>query len=635
MFVIKRSENNPILAPHKNRLWEELSACNGCPIKDGKKTICFYRAISDPDKSSPNKDLSISTIGKAISTDGENFKNHEHFSGPEFDWEKYGCEDPRVTKFENEYYIFYTALSTYPFTASGIKIGLAISDDLIKIKEKHPVTPFNSKAMALFPERINGKIASILTVNTDKPPAEIAIRFFDNKEEIWDQDKWEEWYKNLNEWRIPLRRADSDQIEVGAPPIKTKDGWLIIYSYIQNYYSADKVFGIEAILLDLNDPRKVIARSNGPIMIPEEIYEYYGYVQNIIFPTGAVLNNDVLDIYYGASDTTTCKASVKLDDLLYSLKKETRMSHVKRFIDNPILSPIPEHAWEARSVFNPTAIDIDGIIRIIYRSMSFDGTSYFGYAESKDGENITYRHPEPIYIPREDFEMKKGDKNGNSGCEDPRITDLGKELCICYTAYDGINAPRVASSFISKNDFKNRKWTWSKPVLVTPKDIDDKDACVLPEKINGKYAFIHRVDHAMCISYIDDLKNIKDNNFESLKIAEPRKGMWDGLKIGLSSVPHKTSRGWLTLYHGIDSNSVYRVGLMLLDLNDPSIVVSRTSDAIFEPEEHYEKFGEVKNVVFPCGSVIRGEYIYVYYGGADSVTSVAKMKLSKLMDSLN
>src|SRR5207245_2389050 len=134
----------------------------------------------------------------------------------------YGVEDPRITFLNGKYYIFYTALSMYPFTAYGIKIALAKTQDF-KTFEKHPVTPFNAKAMALFPDLINGKLAALLTINTDIPPAKIAVAYFDREEDLWSPYYWEEWYENVNSHIIHLLRDIRDQVELGAPPIKTKD----------------------------------------------------------------------------------------------------------------------------------------------------------------------------------------------------------------------------------------------------------------------------------------------------------------------------------------------------------------------------------------------------------------------------
>ena len=396
--------------------------------------------------------------------------------------------------------------------------------------------------------------------------------------------------------------------------------------------------------MDLNDPKKIIGRTTHPFLVPEEIYEKYGYIPNIVFPTGAIVKESkikgekILEVYYGASDTTTCKATIKLDDLLNSILPEKRMAHLHRSEKNPHLKLISEHVWEARSVFNPAAIDIDGIVRIAYRAMSKDGTSYVGYAESKDGEAIDYRHPEPIYIPRADFELKKGDPNGNSGCEDPRLTQIGERIYMTYTAYDGVHAPRVATSSISVSDFISRDTermrNWSMPVCLTPENIDDKDACFISEKIDEKYIFMHRVGHCICMDYLPDLNFTSGEVNTCIEVMEPRLGMWDGAKIGISSPPHKTDKGWLLLYHGIDSHGIYRVGAALLDLADPSHVLARTSDPIFEPETEYEKVGEIPNVVFPCGSVIRGDTLYIYYGGADMVCGVAMISVSKLLGAL-
>ena len=135
-----------------------------------------------------------------------------------------------------KFYIFYTALSTFPFCPSCIKVGAAITNDFKNIKEKHLVTPFNSKAMSLFPEKVAGRYAVVLSVNTDLPPTRIAVAYFDREEQIWSPTYWEGWYSLLNDNIIPLERSPKDHIEAGAPPIKTKYGWLLIYSYIQNYF---------------------------------------------------------------------------------------------------------------------------------------------------------------------------------------------------------------------------------------------------------------------------------------------------------------------------------------------------------------------------------------------------------------
>ena len=643
MYVVKRSEHNPIIIPNRDHHWENFATFNMCPIKKGKYVYGLYRAISAVDKIASQPQVSVIGIGK--SEDGVHFEDRVPFIEPKEEWDSCGCEDPRVTFFEGKYYIFYTALSKYPFSAEGIKVAVAITKDLEKVNERHLVTPFNAKAMTLFPERINGKIVVIFSLNTDLPPASMCFAELDKIEDLWDKNYWEEWIKNKDEHTIDFARNKYDHLEVGAPPLKTKDGWLFIYSHIQNYFEnperLDRIFGIEAVLLDLKNPKKIIGRTKGPLLSPEENYELSGYVPHIVFPTGALIDNsnkktgETLVLYYGAADTTCCLARIHLKDLLETIKFKTGKDwRFQRYENNPIISPKENNFWESQATFNPAAIYLGGKVHLLYRTLSGDNTSYFGYASLSDGVKVKERFEDPVYVPREDFEMKKN-PGGNSGCEDPRITKIGKNLYVCYTAYDGINPPRVAISSIAEKDFLAHKWNWSKPVLVTPAGLDDKDTCLFPEKINGKYFILHRVGNEICGDYIDSLDFGKNMVNKCIRSFGPRIDAWDSSKIGLGATPIKTKYGWLLLYHGVSrSHNTYRVGAVLLSLKDPAIVLARSTDTIFEPEENYEKNGVVNNVVFPCGMVILKKDLYIYYGGADKVVGVAKIKLSTLVDSL-
>lgn len=637
MYVVKKSEHNPILVPNKDHYWEEFATFNMCPIQKGKTTYGLYRAISAIDKINIQQQTSIIGIGK--SKDGIHFEDRVPFIIPEEPWDVHGCEDPRITFFEGKYYIFYTALSGYPFNKDNIKVAVAISKDLKKVDERHLVTPFNAKAMTLFPERINGKIVVIFSAHTDMPPAKMAIAQLDRIEQLWDESFWKNWEKKIDLNVIDFRRNEYDHLEVGAPPVKTKYGWLLIYSHIQNYFESpeklDRIFGIEAILLDVNDPTKILGRTKGPILVPEESYELSGYISNVIFPSGVLVKKDKLSIYYGATDTTTCLAYISLKDLIGSMYVETKEDwYFKRGLTNPIISPNPENRWEATATFNPAAIYLKNKIHILYRTLSDDNTSFIGYASSLDGFTISERLMDPIYFPREDFEMKKIN-NGNSGCEDPRITQIGKNLYICYTAYDSIGPPRVAISSISVSDFLAHKWNWTKPDLITPPGFDDKDTCIFPGKLREGYFALHRVGNEICGDYLSSLDFKNEVINKCIRIIGPRKNSWDSSKVGISAPPLKTKYGWLLLYHGVSkSHNTYRVGVVLLDLKDPAIVLARSSDAIFEPEEDYEKIGVVNNVVFPCGMILKGDLLYIYYGGADKVVGVATMKLSILLSAL-
>lgn len=637
MYVTKKSIHNPILIPNKNHYWEGFASFNMCPIKKDGSIYGLYRAISVVDKLNPQQQISIIGIGK--SSDGIHFEDRKPFIEPEAEWDIHGCEDPRVTFFEGKYYIFYTALSRYPFVPEGIKVGVAVSDDLEKVDERHLVTPFNAKAMTLFPERINGKITVIFSIHTDTPPAQICFAQFDNIEDLWNEEYWNEWIKDLESYTISFNRDKYDHLEIGAQPVKTKDGWLLIYSHIQNYFEhpdkLDRIFGIEALLLDLNDLTKIIGRTKGPILVPGESYELSGYIGNVIFPTGALVKDSILTIYYGAADTTTCIANLNLNDLITTMIPErAEKVKFKRLKENPIIVPRKDKKWEAKGTFNPAAILIEGKTHILYRAFSEDNTSTLGYALSSDGVNIDLRFNEPVYIPREDFEIKKN-ANDFSGCEDPRLTQIGENIYLCYTAYNSLGPPRVAISVIKEKDFVNHKWDWSKPILITPEGLDDKDTCIFPEKFEDGYFILHRVENQVCGDYIDSL-DFKNNMVDKcISSFGARINAWDSSKVGITAPPIKTEHGWLLLYHGVSkSHNTYRVGAVLLDLEDPTIVLSRITDPVFEPETEYEKVGFINNVVFPCGMTVKDEDLYIYYGGADRVVGVAKMKLSNIVDIL-
>jgi beta-1,2-mannobiose phosphorylase / 1,2-beta-oligomannan phosphorylase len=632
MFSAKRSTHNPILSPQSENAWESVAAFNLCPAHLDEKVHAVYRAQG----TSENTNVAMSTfsmIGHAVSDDGIHFNDRRPFIHPEFDWERFGCEDPRVTLFEGKYYIFYTALSVFPFTASGIKSAVAITKDFKTVEEKHPVTPFNSKAMALFPERIGGKIWVVLSANTDMPPARVAFASFDSIEDLWNQTKWKEWYKDLETHAFDVRRSPNDQVEVGAPPIKTKKGWLLIYSHIQNYFSDKKVFGIEALLLDLKNPEIIIGRTKGPFIVPEESYERFGQVSNITFPSGGYVENDKLIIYYGAADTSVGRAEINLDTFLDSIIPENAAKQVVRFEGNPTILPNPKNEWESFAVFNPAAIELEGKTYILYRAMSKDNTSTVGLAISSDGLRVDEKLDKPIYVPRGPFEGK-GVPNGNSGCEDPRIVRIDDRLYMTYTAYNGIEVPRVAVSSISVEDFLARRWNWSEPIIITPPEVDDKDSCIIPGKFGNKYMVIHRINGNICADYVDSLDFTKERVTKAIELLRPRPGMWDGAKIGIASPPLRTEKGWLLFYHGVSDTKTYRLGAALLDLENPQIVISRISDALLQPEMTYEKFGVIPNVVFPCGIIERNNMVYIYYGGADTVVAVATMKLSSLIDAL-
>lgn len=631
-----RSFENPVLTPTNSVPWESEGAFNGSVVHHRGTFHLVYRAQSKPLFHQTGAWISVGSIGYAGSTDGIHFEKRRLLISPEEQWERYGVEDPRVTRWGDDFYIFYTALSTFPFGPAGIKVAVALTRDFQNIRERHLVTPFNAKAMAMFPDKVDGRLAVILTANTDLPPSKIAIATFERQEDMWNHTLWNEWYARLDEHTVPLLRRPEDHVEVGAPPIRTKYGWVLFYSYIRNYHSKEPVFTIEAALLDLKDPRRIIGHTVAPLLVPEESYEEFGSVEDIVFPSGAVVRGKQLFLYYGAADTTTCLALGDFPALLGELTTpDYRRPRFIRVPNNPILSPLPEHAWESKAVFNPTAIQVGRTTRLFYRAVSEDDTSVLGYAESNDGVTISHRAPEPAYLPRASFEQKLAP--GNSGCEDPRITRLGDTYYMLYTAVSAQGPPRVALTTIPRAHFEAKRFEWfSDPVLISPAGIDDKDACLFPEKIGGKFVFLHRIQPGIDINFFDELDFDGTTHFLTHQpFILPRRGMWDSQKIGVNTVPIKTKTGWLVFYHGVsDYDHGYRIGAVLLDLRHPEQVLARSRSPLLEPEMEYEKNGVVPNVVFPCGAVIRGGKVYLYYGGADRVVGAATLPLAVLMRSL-
>ena len=636
MFVVRRDPKNPLLAPNAAESWQARAAFNPSVVVNGK-THMYFRALGNPAHVVAPFETG-STIGCATSEDGgESFHAVAEALRPKEDWEAFGMEDPRATVIDDVTYLTYTALGGYPYGAENIKAAVAVARDGMHFEERHLMTPFNAKASVLFPQKIGNEYAMLLTAHTDFTPEHprpiIALAKATQIEDFWNHDYWNEWHAHLADHALPnLRRSDEDHIEAGAAPIYTDDGWLLIYSYIQHYYDESRrVFGIEALLLDHNDPQTVLGRT-APFLVPEEEYERSGMIPNIVFPSSALVRDGMLEVYYGGADTVCARASIPLSDLLDTLTG--RAPTFVRAAENPILSPIPEHPFESRLVFNPAALDCDGSVHILYRAMGADNTSMVGYARSQDGVHIDERLPVPVYGPRGDFELKLGTPTGNSGCEDARVSVIDDTLYMTYTAYDGVNFPRGAIASISLKEFLAQEFgAWSEPLLMTPDDVDDKDVALLPARVDEKYVLYHRVNGRVSAARLSDL-SFKERVRECIDILGPRPGMWDGAKVGISCPPIKVESGWLMIYHGVSEYSEYRVGAALL-AEDGTTLLARSADPLMEPVEQYERVGEIPNVVFPCGAVVRDDTLFLYYGGADTVVGVATASLERIIAALS
>ncbi len=300
-----------------------------------------------------------------------------------------------------------------------------------------------------------------------------------------------------------------------------------------------------------------------------------------------------------------------------------------RYPGNPILTAA-HWPYPVNSVFNPGATLLpDGTTLLLCRVEDRRGHSHLCVARSKNGIDGWEIDPEPTFMPDpENYPEELW------GIEDPRITyvpELGKYV-IAYTSYSR-GGPGV--SLALTEDFRY----FERYGVVMPPE--DKDAALLPHRIGGHWALIHRPVGAlgahMWISYSPDLRHWGSHK---LMLRARRGGWWDANKIGLSPPPIETPRGWLVIYHGVRqtaSGSLYRLGLALFDLQTPERCLLRGDSWIFGPEEPYERFGDVNNVVFPCGYTIGpdGDTIHLYYGGADTCIALATGSIQRLLDWLD
>jgi predicted GH43/DUF377 family glycosyl hydrolase len=305
---------------------------------------------------------------------------------------------------------------------------------------------------------------------------------------------------------------------------------------------------------------------------------------------------------------------------------------LKRYYKNPILLPEKANWWESEAVFNP-AIFYDGNkIHMLYRAIGEykKYISRIGYAYSEDGFNFK-RQKETVFCPVEEYEKY--------GMEDPRLIGIDGQIYLTYVVLSDYvyNQPIGSTALASISiNFKNI----DRFGIITSKGSDNKDVVLFPEKIKDKYLFLHRPRSWVGPKFGVEKPSIWLGEGSGLKgfekhtlLLEPEYE-WEDIKIGSGPPPIKTKKGWLLIYHGVDKNLVYRAGAAMLDINDPSKVIGRTKKPILEPEDSFERIGDVKNVVFPTGSCIIDDQLYLYYGAADKVCCVSTVKLDSLVDQI-
>jgi len=297
----------------------------------------------------------------------------------------------------------------------------------------------------------------------------------------------------------------------------------------------------------------------------------------------------------------------------------------QRHPDNPIISAA-DIPYPANTVFNAGAAVVDDETVLLMRVEDRRGISHLTAARSKDGKGNWIIDKAPTLLPSPETHPEE-----LWGLEDPRVTYIEEKgyWVIAYTAYSQ-GGPLV--SLATTKDFK--EFERLGPVMPP----EDKDAALFPVRFKDRWAMIHRpvatfpsTGAHIWISFSPDLRHWGDH---SILIPARRGGWWDANKIGLSPPPLKTDEGWLILYHGVKTTAggaIYRLGIALLDREDPCKVISRSDQWAFSPEESYEVFGDVGQVVFPCGWAADGDRIRLYYGAADTCIALATASLSELL----
>jgi beta-1,2-mannobiose phosphorylase / 1,2-beta-oligomannan phosphorylase len=335
--------------------------------------------------------------------------------------------------------------------------------------------------------------------------------------------------------------------------------------------------------------------------------------------------------------------------------------------DEGIILEASKHPFEEQAVLNPTCVEANGIRHMLYRAVrKNDMCSTVGYCQlADDYKTVTHRAEQPILVPEYEYEKR--------GIEDPRMIYLDGVYYIMYVAYDGENA-RVAyatsrdglktfkkhglvsaqttyqdakSLFCANSSSANRLALYKsryKFRLDPSAMLWEKDACLFTHKINGKFAMLTRILPGIQVIYFNDFSELTDElywnhylaNLDQFEIMEP-KYVFEHKHIGGGAPPFLTEDGWVMIYHAVEDTpqgNIYHACAALLDHDDPTKVIGRLDHPLFSPGAFWEQKGDVDNVVFPTGTLIKDDILYIYYGAADKLIAAKSIPLKNLLDTL-
>jgi predicted GH43/DUF377 family glycosyl hydrolase len=598
----EKYEGNPIIKPSGYGFDADLTFNPGVIYdKDNGVFYMLYRAINLEEKPTDGC-WATSSIGLAMSYDGINFERYDTYDTPviypEFDYEMQGgCEDPRLVKIGDTYYVTYTG-----YSPEGTPSCLASSKDLIHWEKYGPITP--------------AKSATILNTSIDG--------------KYWlyfgDTDIWAACSTDLIHWNVvedPVIEPregyfDEALVEPGPPPILTGDGILLIYNgnipeerarelgkgMVRQYCTGWALFSAE-------DPTKLIARCDEPFLKPTKDFERYGEVNDVVFAEGLVNQFGRWYLYYGCADT---RIGVAIAD-------ETLLAETLSKISQPILMPKGK-GFESERVYNPTTIAADDRIAMIYRAEpGTDKNSCLGLAFSSDGISFERYERNPILVPDEVYDYF---------CEDPKVVKFGETYYLIYGGGEPSYVKQTPGNIRLATSKDLIHWEKHGEILQPKYEWESgqiKAGVIVPQKINGKYWMYYQGEvkpwhTAMGLAYSEDL--LQWNQLDR-PVMEPRKDSWDsqGTEPGCAVV---LPEGILVIYNGWDETTQNKGGWALFSKEDPSKLIARCDSPIVSlPDKH----------VFVTALVQFRDKWYLYWGANDEWINGAGVDLKALFPELN
>lgn len=420
-------KNRGVILEKTDRPFESRAVLNPtCIMKDGKIHM-FYRAVAD--------DM-VSSVGYCI-LDGEKvvYRSERPVLFPEHDYERGGCEDPRIVEFEGSYHMFYVA-----YSGKNALIAHAVSSDLVNWEKRGIISPqmsydeaedhfrssrvrdkylfFESyfkdivgkdvliweKDSFVFPRRINGKIALIHRVLPG-----IQVIYADSFEQLQRVEYWRDYFRDLNRHIIldSEFKFENRNVGGGCPPIELDEGWLLIYHAVEDRPQG-KVYHAAAALLDRDDPTRVLARLPEPLFSPEVEEERMGDVNNVVFPTAALVRDGMLDVYYGAADSRIMLKSMRLQDLIDALMRYPKVQ--RRFTTTGFRETIAK-PWGKLTIFTPKRAVRTGRIMEIRAGHRLS----LHYHEKKDETFTLFSGKARLYLDNDRGELETVDMEPMSG----------------------------------------------------------------------------------------------------------------------------------------------------------------------------------------------------------------------------